>query len=147
MKSRTVFLILAAVTLGAVYAYKFTDWFEPKQIQIKYRSLAVGRAATPGGADAITFYLDKEYQLTSLKVISTEEAATNKYPHALWHLVSESNSLPVTDFLYGATLPGMKPKIGGIAPEPLAGNKTYRIFIETKKLKGEKDFETRGKRL
>ncbi len=146
MKNRTRFLILAALILGAFYAYRFTDWFEPKQIQIKYRSLARGPTASPG-VDSITFYLDKEYQLTSLKVISADEAATNKYPHSLWQLISESNSVPVTDFTYGATLPGMKPKIAGLTPEPLRTGGNYRIFVETQKLKGEKEFQAQGRKL
>ena len=89
------------------------------------------------------FYLDKEYQITALKVISLTEAATNKYPHALWQLVPESNSVPVTDFIYGENPAGMKSKIAGVPPEPLEPNGTYRIFLETVKLKGAKDFQPR----
>ncbi|MEP6662836.1 MAG: hypothetical protein ABJC04_04130, partial [Verrucomicrobiota bacterium] len=87
MQKRTYFLIFLAITLSALYVYKFTDWFEKKQIQIKFRNL-VGRG------DGVTFYLDQEYPLTSIQVVSTAEAATNKYPHAYWHLISESNSVP-----------------------------------------------------
>ena len=89
------------------------------------------------------FYLEKEYPITSLKVISLAEAATNKYPHALWQLIAESNSVPVTDFIYGENPPGMKPKITGVTPEPLESAGKYRIFLETAKLKGEKDFQPR----
>ena len=140
MKNRTVFLVLAALILGAVYAYKFTDWFAKKEIQIKYRSMP-GRSATFG--NAVSFYLDREYKITSIKVISMDDAVTNKYPRALWYLVSDSNSVPVTDFTYGGLIAGMKPKIAGVAPEPLRGDGNYRVEIEAGKFKGEKDFQTR----
>lgn len=144
MKSQLKFLIFVALVLGAVYAYKFTDWFGEKEIQIKYKVLA-GRAPTrSSAADPVAFYLaEKEYRLTSIKVISTDEAATNKYPHAYWHLVSDSNSVPVSDFIYGGNVAGMKPKIAGLAAQPLEINGNYRILIEAGKYKGEKDFHAR----
>ncbi len=141
MKNRTRVLIGAAVILGALYLYNFTDWFAEKKIQIKYRILS-GRGVA---GDPITFYLDGGFGLTSVKVIATDEAATNKYPHAYWHLISDSNSVPTADFLYGEKLAGMKPKVTGIAPEPLRPGGKYRILVEAGKLKGEKDFQPHGK--
>lgn len=140
MKNRTPILVLAALILGAAYAYNFTDWFAKKKIQIKIRDLP-GRGSPASGG--IIFYLEKEYQLTSLKVVSADDAKTNKFPRALWYLVSSSNSVPVADFSYGAPIPGMKPKIAGLAPEPLRAAGSYRVFIEAGKLKGEKEFQTR----
>jgi len=144
MKKQTKFLIFAAIILGATYAYMFTDWFAEKKIQIKYRILP-GRGRS-GGLEPIMFYLDKEYPITLIRVITLADAATNKYPHALWELVPQSNSVPVTDFIYGENPAGMKPKTAGLAAEALAPNVKYRVFLETAKLKGEKDFEPRGAR-
>ncbi len=141
MKNRTRFLLFAALILGGLYAYNFTDWFAEKKIQIKYRILS-GRGGKQ--VDPITFYLEGEFPLTSLKVISTDEAATNKYPHAYWHLISDSNSIPTADFLYGEQLKGMKPKVAGLAAESLQPGGNYRILIEAGKLKGEKDFQPRN---
>lgn len=144
MKNRTKFLIFATLVLGGIYIYGFTDWFSEKNIRIKFRSL--GRIQGNGKtAEPITFFLDREYRLTSVKVISLDDAATNKYPHALWHLIAASNSAPVPDFLYGENVPGMKPKIAGTTPEPLEPSKNYRIFLETATMKGEKDFQPRAK--
>lgn len=143
MKNQTKFLIFVALILGAFYAYRFTDWFGKKEIQLKYKVFA-GRSPAKDAsvADPIAFYLiDKEYRLTSIKVISADEAATNKYPHAYWHLVSDSNSVPVTDFMYGGKVGGMKPKIAGLAARPLVAGGNYRIFVEAGKLKGEKNFQ------
>jgi hypothetical protein len=135
MKNQSKFLIFFAVVLAAIYAYRFTDWFAQKEIQIKYRT-------RPG--EPIMFYLDKEYQVTSLKVISLADAATNKYPHDLWHLVADGKPAPVTDFFYGGVVPGMKPKIAGLAPEPLQLGADYRIVLESPKIKGEKVFQLRA---
>ena len=144
MKSQTKFLIFVAVILGAIYAYRFTDWFGEKKIQIKYKVIAGRGPAKSSAADPIIFYLiDQEYRLTSIKVISADEAATNKYPHAYWHLVSDSNSVPVSDFMYGANIAGMKSKIAGLMPQSLEVGANYRIFIEAGKIKGEKDFQAR----
>lgn len=93
------------------------------------------------------YFVDGEHSVTSLKVISVDEAATNKYPHALWHLVPVSNAVPVTDFVYGNSPSGMKPKIAGLAAEPLRAGASYRLMVETEKLKGEKEFQTPGKKL
>jgi len=142
VKSQTKFLIVAFVILGAAYAYWFTDWFAEKKIQIKYRNLP-GRGA-PGSIEPVMFYLEKGYPLTSVKVISVDEAATNKYPHTLWQLVAASNAVPVTDFIYGEVPPGMKPKIAGVTPEALVSTGNYRILLETAKIKGEKDFQPRA---
>lgn len=142
MKLQTKLLIVAAVILGGAYAYWFTDWFAEKKIQIKYRSLP-GRGA-PGSIEPVMFYLvPKAHNLISIKVISLDEAATNKYPHALWHLVPTSNAVQVTDFIYGEPPPGMRPKIAGVTPEALVPEGHYRIFLESEKLKGEKDFQPR----
>lgn len=143
MKNRSKLLVFAAVILAALYAYRFTDWFAEKKIQIKYRLIPDPNA--PGAIDPILFYLEREYPLTSIKVISVTEAATNKYPHAFWHLVAVSNAAPLTDFSYGATVPGMKSKIAGLAAEPLLPNMSYRIYIETAKMNGEKEFQPRRK--
>ncbi len=76
-----------------------------------------------------------------MKVVRADEMATNKYPHALWHLVAETNSAPVTDFIYGAPISGMKPAVAGVVPEPLLPKVKYRIFVEAGKIKGVRDFE------
>jgi hypothetical protein len=142
MKNQTKFLIFVALILGAIYAYRFTDWFGEKKIQIKYKVITGRGVAKSSPANPVMFYLmDREYRLTSIKVVAVDEAATNKYPHFYWHVVSDSNSIPLTDFMYGANVSGMKPKIAGLVPEPLKMGVNYRVFVEAGKIKGEKDFQ------
>jgi hypothetical protein len=38
--------------------------------------------------------------LTNVKVVVVTELATNQYAHPLWHLISDSNSIPVKGFNY-----------------------------------------------
>ena len=47
--------------------------------------------------------------MTSLKVIPVQEIETNKHPHAIWDLVSDSNSIPTKDLMYGIPIRGMRP--------------------------------------
>lgn len=134
MNKKTLILIAVAVILGAIYIVKFTDWFAEKNIHILYRS----RNSQP------FFGLEnKEYHLTLIKVVKVEEAATNKYAQPLWHLVAEDpkkGSEPVTDFVYGQSIKGMKPAIPGMGPQPLSKNTEYRILLEAGDVKGEREF-------
>ena len=130
MKKQTVILILAALVLGGIYVFKFTDWFGQKNIQILFTNR--------GGK--VFFGLGQEYELTSVKVYRSGEIATNKYAHALWHIVAQTNGATVADFIYGQDIPGMKPAVPGVAPEPLRPNTEYKIIVEAGKVKGERPF-------
>ena len=92
--------------------------------------------------DNVSFALDRKCKLTCVKVIPVADLETNKYAHAIWHLVSESNSVPTKGFIYGMTLPGMHPSIPGATADPLEPNVAYRLIIETHDLKGQHDFKT-----
>jgi hypothetical protein len=134
MRKQTGILIVAALVLGTIYALKFTDWFGPKNIQILFTTR---RSKAFFGLDG------KEYSLNTIKVYRAGEISTNKYAHALWHLVAtnEKGSTPVTEFVYGETINGMKPAVPGTGAEPLKSKMTYRIFIESEKASGQRDFE------
>jgi len=89
----------------------------------------------------MAFYLDKAYPLTSVEVVSTEEARTNKYPHALWHMVAQAVPPLTATFNYGAAIPGMKPEVSTALPEPLQPDVDYSLVVEAGNgLKGEKSF-------
>jgi hypothetical protein len=133
MNKRTVALILVALLMGGIYVLKFTDWFGQKSIQILFTN-----------RDGKVFFgLDgKEYKLNRVKVFQTDDAATNKFPHPLWHLISTNQvgSEPIADFLYGDAIAGMKPDIAGMNPEQLRKNVSYKIVVESGKIRGEREF-------
>lgn len=132
MKKQT-FLLAFALVLATVYVLFFTDWTRKKEIQISYTNLRV-----PADANAepkVLFIFDNKvkYRLISVKVVSATEAATNKYPHALWHLVSKTGSEPVDSFPYGYKIPGMTPDAARPEPESLDEGGKYYLILETVK--------------
>lgn len=152
-KKQLALLIITLLLLAAAYAYYFTDWFASENIQIVHslRPVAAKRARgkTPAPnptVNAVSFSLDRKCRLTEVRVIPTAELATNKYAHPVWHLVSESNSIPVKALVYGTTPRGMHPKVKGAQADPLLPDVTYRLFVTAGDLKGEHDFKTTAKK-
>jgi hypothetical protein len=137
---RTVWLVCAALVLAGAYLRYFFDWHPQTKIQIfceKSRRSILGGSETPD----LIFRFTNTYAVTSIKVVEAEDARTNKYPHALWHLVAASAPVPTSSFNYGATIPGMKPQIGTALPEPLQSDTKYSLMVEADKhLKGEITF-------
>lgn len=136
MNKQSFLLVGVALVLATLYIVYFTDWLKHPNIQISYRiSPASGLMA---------FYLDKSYPLTSIEVVSTEDAKTNKYPHAFWHVVAQSAPVAMKFFNYGANLPGMKPEVASALPEPLESGTDYTVIVATPgSIKGETSFKVR----
>ena len=88
----------------------------------------------------IVFGFDRKCKLTDLKIVPLSDIETNKYPQPIWHLVSESNSVPVKSFMYGSRIGGMHPAIKDAKPEPLEPGVTYRLFVQTTTEKAQHDF-------
>ena len=88
----------------------------------------------------IFFVFDRKLKMTSLKVIPLSALQTNKYPESVWHLVSDSNSVPTKDFAYGQPIKGMRPAVRGATPDPLEPGVGYRMFVEAGAVKAEHDF-------
>jgi len=141
-------LIGLAIVLGAVSLYLNKDFFAKDDIQISHRSRPVPAAGRKrptrsfGQADIepITFFSDRQLKMKCLKVIPVSEMMTNKYPNPIWHLISESNSVPIREFGYGVSIPGMHPAVKGISAEALVPGEKYRILVETASVKIEHDF-------
>ncbi len=142
-------LIALAVLLGGISLYLNQDWFTKDNIQIYHRS----RPARPGlfrrnkrpdniqAVNPVFFSFDRKLKLTSLKVIPIRQIETNKYPEPIWHLVTDSNSVPTKDLVYGSPIRGMRPSVKGAIPDPLAPGVKYRLLIEAGPIKAGHDFE------
>jgi hypothetical protein len=143
MTKKNWMLAALAVVLAVVYVIYFTDWFRPKTVTIfsAYRDLGVRAAREQGALSALRFSSNRELRLTEIKVVSCADLATNKNAFALWHLISESNSVPIKWFFYGQRIGGMHPAIKGIHPHLLETNVTYRIFVTAGKITGQHDFK------
>jgi hypothetical protein len=138
-------MVTLVVVLGGLSLYLNRDWFAGDTIQIYHRS----RPARPGARrqgpnlgeiNPLTFGFNRNLRLTSVKVIPLSSVQTNKFPLPIWHLVSDSNSVPTKDFLYGETVRGMRPAVKGARPDPLEPGVQYQLRIEADSFKAEHDF-------
>jgi len=165
MTKKNGLLILVALVLAGVYVFYFTDWFKPKVIHITHTSRIPSVRRTvrasnnnPGflqrlatlantGVNSgsttvpITFIFARPYKLKELKVIDLEEWQTNKNCLPLWHLVADTNSVPINQQVrYGDPVRGMKPEVPGARAQPLKPDVKYRLFVTDGSAKGEHDF-------
>lgn len=139
MRKNSVLLVCLAATI-AIYVAVFTDGHKAKKIQILKAVYPAG--ILPGtSTETMVFCLDHPYPLTSVKVVPTEEAQTNKFAHPVWHMVADPSSQPVRTFRYGASLPGMHPEVDTAEPEPLDPDTSYSLVVESGGLKGELTFQ------
>jgi hypothetical protein len=146
--TRKVWMLIAlAIALGGLSLYLNRDWFAKNRIQITYRSRPAramffrrGRAPRYTAVDPIVFGFNRKLRLNWLKVVPVSQLETNKYAQPIWHLVSESNSVPIRTFIYGAPIRGMHPAVRGATPNPLEPGVKYRLLVEAGKYQGQEDF-------
>jgi hypothetical protein len=128
------------VLLAGFSLYLNRDWFASKDIHIYHRSLPDraslirGRKAPQKNdslADQVFFGFDRRLKLTSVEVFPVKELETNKYARPIWHLVSDSNSVPLKDLTYGVPIKGMRPALKAATPDDLQPGESYRIVIHT----------------
>ena len=150
MSAKKILVACAIVLVGLIYYYLYHDSFSKRNIPIQVmfrpridpRMRRMAAPATGPEDDNIVFGLSRDFKLTSVEVVSLDDLRTNKYAHAVWHLVSDSNSVPTTTFAYGGKIRGMHPEVKGLAADPLLPNASYRITIKAGAEKGEHDFKT-----
>lgn len=145
MTTKNLLLIGVAVALGTVYAVWFSDWFKPKTVEI-FHTWRQARPRNPVRVQAhpqptLTFGINQKIRLDEITVVPVAALQTNDHPVPLWHLVSDSNSVPVKQFNYGQFIGGMKPAVKGVRPVQLQTNVAYRLLITGGKITGQHDFE------
>ena len=149
MSKKNIALAALLVVLGVIYVFYFTNLFRQPKIEItsrmrpQFNNRRGKNAPAASVGNSISFLLNKNYELTSVKVVEESDAKTNKYPHAIWHLISESNSIPTKSIFYGAPVQGMKPEFAKTEAEPLQPNVSYLLLIEAGNLKGQTSFKVR----
>jgi hypothetical protein len=148
MNKTTLQITAILLIVAGCYYYLFKDSFRKPNIQIIHtirpKAIALRRAPNAPDAEvphAITFGMDREYKLTEVKVVPLSDLETNKYAHAIWDMVSKSNSYPTRGFTYGVNIRGMQPAVDGAKPDPLQPEVVYRLFVQAGSLKGEHDFK------
>jgi hypothetical protein len=152
MSTRNIVLILVFVTLLGLSVYFVVDWFRPADIQIVHtirpnpRAQQADRPARRMGPARwpylVSFALDRPVRLKEVRVVPTSTLATNKYASGLWHLVSDSNSVPVRAIVYGQPIRGMRPKVPGAWADPLQPQTDYTLLLESDQGRARYDFRT-----
>jgi hypothetical protein len=147
MTKKLWMLVGLAVVLGGISLYWNTDWFRGHNIQVLHRyrpsRFAWGRKRAAASATAfapVFFEFNRKLKLTEISVVPVSDAETNKYPHAIWHMISDSNSVPTKGIMYGESVPGMRPEVKGATPDPLEPGVQYRLMLQAGPLKARHDF-------
>jgi hypothetical protein len=145
MTKKNIPMICFVILLVGLSIYLNKDRFASDVIQLSHRSVtprlwfARGPAAQ-SPCNPVVFLINKSLKLTSVKVVVASDAETNKFPHAIWDLVSDSNSVPVKQFMYGAPIGGMHLAFQGIGADPLQPGDNYRVLVQAGSLKLQHDF-------
>ncbi len=149
MSKNGIVLCVLALILGGIYIYYFTDLFTKQYIEI-IPQIRPGRASgipridpTQAPVYPVYFMLRGKFPLTSIKVVSADDAATNKHPTPLWHMIADSTSVPSKGFWYGERIQGMKPAVPKARPQALLADMSYILMVEAGKAKGQTNFHTR----
>jgi hypothetical protein len=140
MSGKQWMLLVLALALGGFSLYLNLGSLGRDKVRVHHRSRPAARGDGRSTIEPLFFAFDRSLKLTSLKVIPIREIETNKYPHPVWHLISSSNSVPTTDFVYGSHIGGMRTAVKGATPDPLEPGVQYRLLIEAGPLKLQDDF-------
>ena len=159
MTKRNIFFTLVLVALAGFWMVNFSGWFATSKISITHsihapqqprqansarngrRNAQTTTTAAPA-QPVVTFLFNRAYSLTDLKIVSATALATNVSALPVWHLTTESNSVPLKTFTYGQYIVGMKPWVSGVHAQPLLPGETYKLIVEAgKRTKGEYEFK------
>jgi hypothetical protein len=148
MKDKIIIFSLFGVILLTLYLALFSGCKEePMQITSKLRPVRRGTAVERGLTPLydVTFGFNKAYKLTSVKVVSSADLRTNKFPRALWHVVEDGRPASVKAISYGKPARGMKPVVPDLQAEPLEPDQEYVVFIEAGGIKAQTNFFARAR--
>ena len=138
--------LIAGLVFALIFACLVIGRSRPKSIEIYHTFRPAGYAmrARRDVPPTLSFGLGGRFKLTEIKVVSLAAWQTNHGVPPVWHLVSDSNSVPVNLFTYGQRIRGMKPAVVGERPLPLEPDVPYRLFVTAGKIQGQHDFELGG---
>jgi len=147
MNPKLTIQIALLLILSGVGIYYWSGFFRPPEIQIlctihRQRSTRAAEAGNPAAGSLraeAAFGLDKNYKLTSIKVVPLADWKTNKNAHPLWQLAVKTAVTPVKAFIYGQKFKGMD-SVSGTDAEPLLPRVEYLLLIEAGRQRGECEF-------
>jgi hypothetical protein len=141
MDKKNTLLVVALLALVSVYVVFFTDWFKPRVIKLFYTTRPIEHFRARHDLPYILFGLEGGYRLTEIKVVSVDDLQKSSSASPVWHLISDSNSVPIRMFTYGEHIHGMRPTFAGDSPQDLETNEIYRLFVTAGSAHGQMDFK------
>ena len=135
MDKKNTLLVIVLLALVSVYIVFFTGLFKPHVIKVFYTTREIGHFRARRDLPYICFVLGGKCRLNEIKVVSKNDPGA-----PLWHLVSDSNSVPVALFVYGEHIHGMRPEIKGEQAQDLDTNQVYQLFVSAGRAHGQLDF-------
>lgn len=143
MDKKNTLLVVVLLALVSVYLVFFTDWFKPRVIKLFYTTRPIEHFRARQDLPYVLFGLEGRYRLTELKVVSLDDFQKDPGTRPLWHLISDSNSVPIKMFSYGEYIHGMRPEFRGDRAKDLVTNEVYRLFVAAGRAKGQIDFKVK----
>lgn len=141
MTKKNWVLILFTVVLAVVYVVWFADWWRAEPLRISHTNRDLRPGQPRGNAlPSLKFAINGARRFKEIKVVPLAEYETNKETLAVWHLISDSNSVPLRSFFYGQPIGGMH-SYTGARVQALQTNVVYRMFLSTGKTSAQHDFE------
>ena len=144
--SRNLWIATGVLVVLGLYAYIYRDAFRPQEILITHR-VVFGppvRGLTRTNQDLkltqLAFGFDRKCQLTEIKVTPLAGPGAGNNAAPLWHVISDSNSIPIRLFAYGDHIRGLRSLVKKSRPVPLESNVTYRLFVRAGRETGQLDF-------
>ncbi len=148
MDGKNATLLALLVVLGGLAYWIFGDSFRRPEVKVfvtmRPKIPARGIDVEHPPEDRVVFGLGTELRLTDVQVVPVAALQTNQLAPPVWHVVSDSNSVPTSTFAYGERIRGMRPRNAGTKAEPLAPSTEYRITVRAGSQTGRYDFKTRG---
>src|ERR1700685_2255256 len=99
MTKKDIWLSAILVALVAIYVCFFTNLFKHKAIRIFYTTNQARAFRAKKGVPYVMFGMEGKFNLTEVKVVPLTDFQNNSETPPIWHLVSDSNSLPVERFV------------------------------------------------
>ena len=140
MDKKNTLLVVVLLALVSVYIVFFTGLFKPHVIKVGFTTRPMSDIRRRGDLPYVCFMMGGKTRLTEVKVVSAADFKKNPNTPALWHLVSDSNSVPVAIFVYGQHIHGMRAKYKGEQPQDLETNQLYTLFVSSGWAHGQLDF-------
>jgi hypothetical protein len=140
-RKNAIISVIALLIIGGLYAYVYRDYFRRPVMGIERTRERLTRRRAPGPVTPHpVFALDKDYRLTSIKVVPLAEYKANGHARVLWELASSAGSTPIKIFSYGSSIAGMHGVNSADTAEPLSNNVAYRLILQAGRTTGQDDF-------